>query len=112
VLDHDEPPVLLGEDQGANAGEYALAALNDCLTTTLIYHAAAQGVKIDEVESTLASDVDIQGLLGISENVRNGYDKIKVTFEVKQCYRIFFGFGEILSPHVKGFGCFAIYLFL
>jgi uncharacterized OsmC-like protein len=83
VLDHDEPPVLLGEDQGANAGEYALAALNDCLTTTLIYHAAAQGVKIDEVESTLAGDVDIQGLLGMSENVRNGYEKIKVTFKVK-----------------------------
>jgi uncharacterized OsmC-like protein len=83
VLDKDEPPVLWGEDHGANPAEYALAALNGCLTTTLIYHAAAQGVKIENVESTLAGDLDIQGLLGMSENVRNGYEKIKVTFKVK-----------------------------
>jgi uncharacterized OsmC-like protein len=82
VFDKDEPPVLLGEDQGANPVEYTLAALNCCLTTTLIYHAAAR-VKIDEVESTLAGDLDIRGLLGMSENVRNGYKKIKVTFKVK-----------------------------
>jgi len=83
VFDKDEPPVLLGKDQGANPVEYALAALNGCLTTTLIYHAAAQGIKIDEVESTLSGDLDIQGLLGMSEKVRNGYEKIKVTFKVK-----------------------------
>ena len=83
VYDEDEPPVLLGEDYGANAGEYALAALSSCLTTTLIYHAAAQGVVIDEVESTLSGDIDLQGYLGMSENVRNGYEKIKVTFKVK-----------------------------
>lgn len=83
VFDKDEPPVLLGKDQGANPVEYALAALNGCLTTTLIYHAAAQGIKIEEVESTLSGDLDIQGLLGMSEKVRNGYEKIKVTFKVK-----------------------------
>jgi uncharacterized OsmC-like protein len=83
VYDEDEPPVLLGQDHGANAGEYALAALSSCLTTTLIYHAAAQGVTIDEVESTLSGDIDLQGYLGMSENVRNGYEKIKVTFKVK-----------------------------
>jgi len=53
------------------------------LTTTLIYHAAAQGVVIDEVESTLSGDIDLQGYLGMSENIRNGYEKIKVTFKVK-----------------------------
>ena len=42
-----------------------------------------KNVKIDEVESTLAGDIDIQGLLGMSEKVRNGYEKIKVTFKVK-----------------------------
>lgn len=83
VYDGDEPPILLGEDHGANATEYALAALSSCLTTTLIYHAAAQGVVIDEVETTLSGDVDLQGLLGMSENVRNGYEKIKVAFKVK-----------------------------
>ena len=83
VFDKDEPPVLLGTDQGANPVEYALAALNGCLTTSLIYHAAAQGVKIDEVESTLSGDLDLQGFLGMSEKVRNGYKKIRVNFNVK-----------------------------
>ena len=79
----DEPPVLLGQDQGANPVEYALAALAGCLTTSLIYHAAAQGIKIDEVESTLCGDLDLQGFLGLSENIRNGYEKIDVTFRIK-----------------------------
>lgn len=83
VFNKDEPPVLLGTDQGANPVEYALAALNGCLTTSLIYHAAAQGINIDEVESTLSGDLDLQGFLGMSENVRNGYEKIKVNFRVK-----------------------------
>jgi uncharacterized OsmC-like protein len=79
----DEPPVLLGNDQGANPVEYALAALAGCLTTSLIYHAAAQGIKIDEVESTLRGDLDLQGFLGMSENIRNGYEKIDVSFRIK-----------------------------
>ena len=79
----DEPPVLLGNDQGANPVEYALAALAGCLTTSLIYHAAAQGVKIDKVESTLRGDLDLQGFLGMSENIRNGYEKIEVSFRIK-----------------------------
>ncbi|HEY7081862.1 MAG TPA: OsmC family protein [Nitrososphaeraceae archaeon] len=83
VYDEDEPAVLLGEDHGANAGEYALAALSSCLTSTLIYHAAAQGVAIDEVETTLSGDIDLQGYLGMSQNIRNGYEKVNVTFKVK-----------------------------
>lgn len=79
----DEPPVLLGNDQGANPVEYALAALAGCLTTSLIYHAAAQGIKIEEVESTLKGDLDLQGFLGLSEKVRNGYEHIDVTFRIK-----------------------------
>jgi uncharacterized OsmC-like protein len=79
----DEPPVLLGTDQGANPVEYALTALAGCLTTSLIYHAAAQGIKIDEVESTLDGDLDLQGFLGLSEGIRNGYQNINVTFRIK-----------------------------
>jgi uncharacterized OsmC-like protein len=66
-----------------NAGEYVLAALNGCLTTALIYHAAAQGIKIDEIESSLTGDADLQGFLGIDERVRNGYERINVTFRIK-----------------------------
>ncbi len=83
VFEKDEPPVLLGEDHGANPVEYALAALNGCLTTSLIYHAAAQGIKIEEVESTLSGDLDLHGFLGMDESVRNGYEKIDVTFKIK-----------------------------
>ena len=83
VFEMDEPPVLLGENHGANAGEYALTALSGCLTTALIYHAAAQGIKIEEVESTLSGDVDLHGFLGLDENIRNGYEKINVTFRIK-----------------------------
>jgi uncharacterized OsmC-like protein len=83
VYEKDEPPVLLGEDHGANPVEYALAALNGCLTSSLIYHAAAQGVKIEDVETTLSGDIDLHGFLGLDENGRNGYKKIQVNFSIK-----------------------------
>jgi uncharacterized OsmC-like protein len=83
VFEKDEPPVLLGEDHGANPVEYVLAALDGCLTTSLIYHAAAQGIKIDEVETSFSGDLNLHGFLGLDENTRNGYEKIKVEFKIK-----------------------------
>ena len=83
VFEKDEPPVLLGEDHGANPVEYVFAALDGCLTTSLIYHAAAQGIKIEEVETSFSGDLDLHGFLGLDENVRNGYEKIKVVFKIK-----------------------------
>ena len=83
VFEKDEPPVLLGEDHGANPVEYVFAALDGCLITSLIYHAAAQGIKIDEVETSFSGDLNLHGFLGLDENVRNGYEKIKVTFKIK-----------------------------
>ena len=83
IFEKDEPPVLLGEDRGANPVEYVFAALDGCLTTSLIYHAAAQGIKIDEVETSFSGDLDLHGFLGLDENIRNGYEKIKVEFKIK-----------------------------
>jgi uncharacterized OsmC-like protein len=83
VLDADEPPVLLGEDQGANPVEFVLHALASCLTTAMVYHAAAQGIQIDAVESQLEGDLDIQGVLGLSSDVRPGYQNLRVNFTVK-----------------------------
>lgn len=83
VLEMDEPPILLGTDRGANPVEYALAALLGCLTTTLVYHAAAQGVRIESIESSVDGDADLRGFLGLDETVRNGLDKICVRFNVK-----------------------------
>lgn len=83
VMRKDEPPVLLGTDKGANPVEYALAALAGCLTTTLVYHAAAQGIEIEEVESSFEGDLDLHGFLGLDDSVRNGYENINVKFKIK-----------------------------
>jgi len=83
VMDADEPAVLLGEDNGANPVEFVLAGLSGCMTTTLAYQAAGQGLKIDEISSEYEGDIDLQGLLGTDPNVRSGYREIRVKFKVK-----------------------------
>ena len=83
VLDNAEPPVLLGEDQAPNPVEYIIHALAGCMTTTMVYHAAARGIEIESVESELEGDLDLHGFLRMDEDVRNGFKNIKVTFKVK-----------------------------
>ncbi len=81
-LDADEPDILLGSDRGANPVEYALTALAGCLTTTLVYHAAARGITIQAVESELEGELDLRGFLGLSDQIRNGYKNIHVKFRI------------------------------
>lgn len=83
IMDCDEPPVLMGRDQGANPVEYILNAMAGCMTTTMVMHAAARGVRIDSIESKLDGDIDIRGFTGLDPNVTKGYEKIRVTFRVK-----------------------------
>jgi len=83
VMDADEPSVLLGKDMGANPVEYVLHALAACLTTSMVYHAAERGIRIEALESTLEGDIDILGFLGLSATVRKGYQGIRVTMRVK-----------------------------
>jgi uncharacterized OsmC-like protein len=82
VIDAGEPAILLGSDTGANPAEYLLHALAACLTTSLVYVAAARGVHLTEVESTLEGDMDVQGALGLSDEYRNGFEQIRVNFRV------------------------------
>jgi uncharacterized OsmC-like protein len=82
VLDAGEPAILIGSDTGPNPAEYLLHALAACLTTSLVYVAAARGVRLTEVESTLEGDMDVQGALGLSDDVRNGFERIRVSFRV------------------------------
>jgi len=82
VLDADEPPVLLGNDQGPNPVEYALTALAACVTTSIVYHAAAKGVRLNSVESRLEGDIDLQGFLGLSKEVPRGYKEIRMYFKI------------------------------
>lgn len=83
ILDADEPPLLLGKDRGANPVEYLLHALAACVTTSMVYHAAAHGIRIDEVESTIEGDIDLRGFLGLDKNIRNGYQQIRMNFRIR-----------------------------
>ena len=83
VLDADEPEILLGQDKGANPVEYLLHALAACVTTSMVYHAAAKGVEIEEVESYIEGDIDLHGFLGLRQDVRRGYEAIRMRFKVK-----------------------------
>lgn len=81
VLDNDEPPLLLGENRGANPVEYLLHGLAGCVTTTFVYYAAANGVEIDALESTLEGDIDLRGLLGVAP-VPAGFQNIRIAMKV------------------------------
>jgi len=82
-LQADEPAVLLGNNTAANPVEHLLHALASCLTTSMVYHAAARGIHIEEVESTLEGDIDLHGFLDLDQNVRKGYQGIRVNFKIK-----------------------------
>ncbi len=83
VFDLDEPPVLCGNNLGANPVEYLLAALSGCLTTSLVAHAAAKGIEVKKVESRYEGDIDLQGFLGLSEQVPVGFQTIRVFFRIE-----------------------------
>jgi len=78
----DEPIVLLGRDQAPNPAEYLLTALAACVTSSLVYHAAARGIAIEEVESEVEGDADVRGFLGLDENVRKGFQNIRITLAI------------------------------
>lgn len=82
VFEIDEPPVLLGNNVGPNPVEYVLVGLSGCLTTSLIAHAAARGIEIKGLSTRLEGDLDLRGFLGISEDVKVGYERIRVYFKI------------------------------
>jgi uncharacterized OsmC-like protein len=82
VFDADHPAVLVGRDQGPTPVEFLLHALAACLTAGLANIAAARGVRLTEVRSTVTGDIDLNGILGLDPEVRNGYQGITVRFTV------------------------------
>jgi uncharacterized OsmC-like protein len=82
-LHADEPAILAGEDEGANPVEHLLNALAACVTTSLIAHAAVQGIHVEALESELEGDIDLRGFLGLATDVPKGYTNIRVKFKVK-----------------------------
>ncbi|HEX2415771.1 MAG TPA: OsmC family protein [Thermoleophilaceae bacterium] len=83
VFDADHPAVLVGTDHGPTPVEFVLHALAACLTAGLANIAAARKVKLTEVRSTVTGDIDLNGILGLNPDVRNGYQQITVRFTIK-----------------------------
>jgi len=81
-IDAGEPAILLGTDTGPNPAEYLLHALAACLTTSIVYVAAARKVELTSVKSTLTGDMDVRGALGVDEEPRNGFERITASFRV------------------------------
>ena len=82
VYDADHPQVLTGRNHGPTPVEFLLHALAACLTAGLGNIAAARGVTLHEVESTVEGDIDLNGILGTAPAERNGYTGIRVSFQV------------------------------
>jgi uncharacterized OsmC-like protein len=83
VFDADHPQVLVGADQGPTPVEYLLHALAGCLTAGIANIASARGIELTEVCSTVEGDIDLMGLLGLDPEVRNGFQRIAVSFTVR-----------------------------
>lgn len=81
--DSDHPAVLVGGDRGPTPIEFLLHGLAGCLTAGIGNIAAARGVALTEVTSTVEGEIDLRGILGISDEVRNGYQNIRIDFQVK-----------------------------
>jgi uncharacterized OsmC-like protein len=83
TADSDHPAVLCGADNGPTPVEYVLHALASCLIAGVGNIAAARGVTLEEVEATVEGAIDLRGILGLSDEVRNGYQGIRVSFRIK-----------------------------
>jgi uncharacterized OsmC-like protein len=83
VYEADHPAVLVGEDKAPTPVEFLLHAIAACLTSGIANIAAARGVTLTEVTSTVEGDINLLGILGLSDTVRNGYERIKVSFDIR-----------------------------
>lgn len=81
-FDTDHPDVFASEDQGATPVEYVLVGLAGCLTAGVASIAQHRGIQLHSVRATVEGNMDIQGILGIDGDVRNGFEGIRVSFEI------------------------------
>ena len=81
--DGDHPPVLCGVGNAPTPVEFLLHALVSCITAGIGNIASARGIELESIESKVEGDLDVRGLLGLSDEVRNGYQGIRLSFKVK-----------------------------
>jgi uncharacterized OsmC-like protein len=82
TFDADHPEIFASEDKGATPVEMVLVGLASCLTAGVAAVAQNRKIQLRSVEAELEGSMDIQGILGIDSDVRNGFDDIKVTFHI------------------------------
>ena len=82
TFDTDHPEIFASEDKGATPVEMVLAGLAGCLTAGVASIAQLRKIQLRSVKATLEGAMDIQGILGIDSDVRNGFNDIKVNFEI------------------------------
>ena len=82
TFDADHPEIFASEDKGATPVEYVLVGLASCLTAGVAAIAQNRDIQLRSVSATLEGGMDIQGILGIDSDVRNGFDGIKVTYNI------------------------------
>jgi uncharacterized OsmC-like protein len=80
--DADHPEIFASEDKGATPVEYVLVGLASCLTAGIAAVAQNRKIQLRSVKATLEAGMDLQGILGIDSDVRNGFNGIKVTYEI------------------------------
>jgi len=80
--DADHPAIFASEDQGATPVEYVLVGLASCLTAGIAAIAQNRNIQLRSVKATLEAGMDLQGILGIDSDVRNGFSGIKVVFDI------------------------------
>ena len=82
TFDADHPEVFASADLGATPVEYVLVGLASCLTAGIAAVAQYRGIQLKKVAATIEGDMDLQGILGIDGDVRNGFDGIRVTYDI------------------------------
>jgi uncharacterized OsmC-like protein len=83
MADSDHPAVLCGADQAPTPVEWVLHALVSCIMAGIANISAVRGVTLHSVEATIEGDIDLRGILGLSSEVRNGYQSMRMTFDIK-----------------------------
>jgi uncharacterized OsmC-like protein len=83
LYDADHPAVLVGGDEAPTPVEFLLHAIASCITAGIANVAAARGIALSEVTSTVEGDINLLGILGLSDEVRNGYERIRLSFKIK-----------------------------
>ena len=83
TVEADHPQVFASEDKAPTPVELVLSGLASCLTAGVAAVAQRRGIQLHSVKASLEADMDIQGILGIDDDVRNGFDAIRVNFDIR-----------------------------